>query len=340
MSSDTSMSSLQASLASLIHWLASEKAVKTNAISGLKYAGLSGVLSQDGSWLRTYQGYLQPTLDGSFQALSLTWTRWGIVWDGQYTGLVRSAHRTSVNASSLWPTILASDAEHGGPNQSRGGKPTPRALACLKWPTPTAIDSGSGRFNTSDSPQALARPTLAMMARKDLWPTPKAQNANGAAIHGNGGQDLQTAVQHWPTLAAQDGKNSTLPPSQESRDTLPGAKIAPGTNGLVEDSTSRRERIDQATRGTSGAQPVTVQSGGSCIESGVGRVLDGLPRGLDGHRWPASPGQAQEDWEPPRTIPRRQTRRSQRLKALGNAIVPQQIFPIFRAIVEWELSNG
>lgn len=54
-------------------------------------------------------------------------------------------------------------------------------------PTPTAIDSGTGRVNKSQSPNAKERPTIGMAARMGLLPTP----------------------------CAQDGKNSTLPPSQE-----------------------------------------------------------------------------------------------------------------------------
>ncbi len=52
----------------------------------------------------------------------------------------------------------------------------------------------------------------------------------------------------------------------------------------------------------------------------VGRGPDGLSAWLDG-RWPAAPGEAQHDWEPPRTalsIPNRPAR----LRALGNAVVP------------------
>lgn len=37
------------------------------------------------------------------------------------------------------------------------------------------------------------------------WPTPKAQNANGAGVHGNGGLDLQTKVQMFPTPTVTSG---------------------------------------------------------------------------------------------------------------------------------------
>jgi hypothetical protein len=42
-------------------------------------------------------------------------------------------------------------------------------------PTPVATDAGSGRFNTSVG--GKPRPTLALMAKKNLWPTPTAHNA-------------------------------------------------------------------------------------------------------------------------------------------------------------------
>jgi site-specific DNA-cytosine methylase len=61
--------------------------------------------------------------------------------------------------------------------------------------------------------------------------------------------------------------------------------------------------------------------GGSALPR-LGRDADGLPRQLDDHRWPAGRGEAQHPGEPPRAaagVPQR----AARLKALGNAVVPQ-----------------
>lgn len=70
---------------------------------------------------------------------------------------------------------------------------------------------------------------------------------------------------------------------------------------------------------------------GRSIESGMGGVLDGIPGRLDEHRWPAALGEEQYDWEPPR-IANGVKDRVGRLKGLGNAVNPHQIYPVLAAL--------
>ncbi len=69
-------------------------------------------------------------------------------------------------------------------------------------------------------------------------------------------------------------------------------------------------------------------------EPRLGGGADGLPDWLDFPGWPAGPGQPQHEWEPPRVVSG-QPHRAARLRALGNAVVPQVVFPLAVAIREW-----
>ena len=67
---------------------------------------------------------------------------------------------------------------------------------------------------------------------------------------------------------------------------------------------------------------------------GPGSRQQGLPEIIYDmyNKWPAGPGE-QHEWEPPRIATGIKDRVA-RLKALGNSVVPQQAYPIFKAIAE------
>ncbi|WP_340014680.1 DNA (cytosine-5-)-methyltransferase [Paenibacillus sp. FSL K6-1318] len=81
--------------------------------------------------------------------------------------------------------------------------------------------------------------------------------------------------------------------------------------------------------GCGGTQPTRTDRWST--ESELGGILDGLSSWLDGYRWPAGQGAEQYDWEP-RRVTAGETNRTGRLKALGNAVNPVQIYPIMAAI--------
>lgn len=71
------------------------------------------------------------------------------------------------------------------------------------------------------------------------------------------------------------------------------------------------------------------------IADETNRSQDEIRRMLDLHRWPASRGEEQHDWEPPSTVAERQPDRRARLKALGNAVVPHQARVAGLVLQEW-----
>lgn len=93
-----------------------------------------------------------------------------------------------------------------------------------------------------------------------------------------------------------------------------------GNHGRYGASLNGRERGEsQAVREQRNAQ------------SSLGRGADGIPSGLA--RWPAGPGQTQHEWEPPRTIEKTDNRAA-KLRAIGNAVVPQ----VAQEIGKWLLT--
>lgn len=86
-------------------------------------------------------------------------------------------------------------------------------------PTPVSIDAGSGRMNTSASSGAKPSPTLALMARKSLWPTSTVcGNYNRKGASATSGDGLATAVKWWPTPTAHNAKETNAP-SEAQRNT-------------------------------------------------------------------------------------------------------------------------
>ena len=92
---------------------------------------------------------------------------------------------------------------------------------------------------------------------------------------------------------------------------------------------------DEKHGGNSGDRQESGGTYNGATESGLGGDFDGISPRLYEHRWPALPGERQYEWEPPR-VKTGAKNRVGRLKCLGNAVVPQQVYPILAAIAEME----
>jgi len=143
-----------------------------------------------------------------------------------------------------------------------------------------------------------------------LWPTPHRNCSNGAGEHGDGGKNIQTAVM-WPTPRANK------------------------TEGYASDgfSPTLTQRVTGEKRPSYGLlSPDWVENlmgfpiGWTDIDCDEPELWPG---------WPAGMGAEQYPYEPPRTC-KNVPNRAKRLKALGNAVVPQQFAAFFEAIREAE----
>jgi len=124
------------------------------------------------SW-KTYQ---QSFLTDS-EPYSETWPRWGMTAGGSAYAHPMSERRITETDGSYLPTpTVTTGAQVAWDKTPRQTGGTSLAGWVNYFPTPTTIDAGTGRFNTSVG-SSNHRPTLAMMAKKALWPTPTAHNA-------------------------------------------------------------------------------------------------------------------------------------------------------------------
>ena len=191
------------------------------------------------------------------------------------------------------------------------------------WPTPQAIDGSAGGIISPDDiyiqkESGLFRKInrngtdgsvgLARMVK--LWPTPRANKVGGSTSEGYG-------------LCLQEAVNG-------GRDT----KLWPTPTG------TERSRINPNTGSGAGLSKV---NGGQLNPDWVEQLMN-FPEGWTGldvdepkpwQGWPALLGQEQYPYEFPRTTTCCKDR-AKRLKALGNAVVPAQAYPFFKAITEIE----
>ena len=134
--------------------------------------------------------------------------------------------------TALLPTVMTQGLKRG----NKDGKTEFMPLELL--PTPTAIDSGSGRMNRSMSANAKERPTIALAAKMGLLPTPmstdirherrtKELRESGAETMGSrrNGESRPNGLTDWmdfhgmlPTLVATDYKQGCSPQAMTRKD--------------------------------------------------------------------------------------------------------------------------
>jgi DNA (cytosine-5)-methyltransferase 1 len=230
------------------------------------------------------------------------------------------------------------------------------------WPTPTASNPNDGeaieswmarRARVAKYSRPIS-PPLGIAAQ--LWPTPLAADAKHVKTQGPGQPSLGAAAGCWPTPTCGDAKSSgsrSLDSSKAHSGTSLTDAVRPDRTkaGCWPTPTARDWRTGSGTN-RQGSDPLPVQAGGKLNPNWVEQLM-GFPVGwtdpskmiavstprdtpnpypTQPKQWPmgrdrelngASP---QHEWEVPRLMPSkpRVMGRPARLRALGNAVVPQQ----------------
>ena len=159
--------------AALLTWWLAGFPAKTSALQEKAQASTGNDLACGVTWRGSLARFdpdsslwktAQPSLLGDSEECSVIWPRSGMTAGGQCWELPMLGRRINATGSGLWV------------------------------PTPCATDAGSGRMNTSIG-SSNPRPMLALMARKNLWPTPTiCGNHNRKGASATSGDGLATAV--------------------------------------------------------------------------------------------------------------------------------------------------
>lgn len=251
---------------------------------------------ESSSW-RTSQVSLPSTAGEPSESCSVTWPRSGTMRAGRCYPLASSASGIVGSASSSSRT----------------------------WPTATATDSSDSR---RVGYEGAAHPgTTLLDAARGNWATPAARDAKGAWSLGSG-RDLSGDVGKWTTPCAADSDRGASVERTNPRG---------GNRNLTTDAhkwaTPRAHDAKDCGGASESARKspsIAAQAGGRLNPDWVEQLM-GLPIGwtdpdcAEPRDWPgpvAPPGAPQFDDEPERLTERREHRR-RRLKAIGNAVVPQ-----------------
>jgi DNA (cytosine-5)-methyltransferase 1 len=164
-----------------------------------------------------------------------------------------------------------------------------------------------------------------------MWPTPKASlRGDCPSERERNTPDLPSAAKMWSTPAANDGKNGTLPASQIGRDTLVGdvmkASMWPTPRANKPEGYSSAEfRPTLAQVATGEEKPIHGQLNPDWVDTLMGFPAGWSEPDCDEPQeipFPAPMGCEQYEWEPP-LVATNCPNRANRLKADGNAVIPQ-----------------
>lgn len=275
-----------------------------------------------------------------------------------------------VKFPQLWPTPTVNGNNNRAGSSPKAGDGL--ATAAKMWPTPKSSDAIMGMTaRTSGRPieKSTHLQTQVYLAEQKMWPTPCATEARqGLQIRHEGKkgnqQSLSTAVKLWPTPTAMDGNASLeFRPRKDATNTrsstlaqrihmlpTPHANCHTGKSNSQEGAPNLQSFI--AMHPTPKLQQLAdsgviseeerrnmAQGNGGQLNPDWVEWLMGLPTGWTDINadvvHPAAPAEGEFWPDEPLDVPRVASEipnRADRLKGLGNMVVPRQFYPFFKAI--------
>lgn len=199
----------------------------------------------------------------------------------------------------------------------------------------------------------LVRPAVAGAAGElaDAAEQPERESADATLAVAVGGDARDVSGRGGELADAPRGARLRRAPGDEGHPALGGEGVADARSARSAAGLSGPDARQEGLAGVAldGGDAATGRRRDRPAEPRVGRAPDGVPVRVDGAgghasavaaeaRWPARPSEAPHPWEAPRTAVG-VVKRADRLKGLGNAVVPRVAEAIGRWVVE-ELSDA
>lgn len=269
---------------------------------------------------------------------------------------------TQISINPLWPTVCATEARQGYQNRNNGKKGTQKSLSTVVietgvWRTPDA-NMTRGAISEEKYVERVQRGMpnalnyqVAHEERK--WITPCSRDWKGSVseskyqerLKKGNGLDHQIAHEErkWSTPQACDGRQGAVIGKEDTFKRLPSGRLRKINKNGVDGSIGLAREVVLDIRQATQVGAVKGQLNPQWVEQLMGYPDGWTDPDCDDPTpwmgWPARPGEPQYPYEHSRTVVGMKNR-AKRLKALGNAVVPQQAEPIFRTIAFIDYMTG